>query len=94
MDIRSEIIRIFEENGLNVASTQELENVDSIQYVSIIVEIEQLLNIAVPDFLLGMNAFKDFDGFVNVIIATYEDNQVLIEEYKNNAMLSNEHIDH
>ena len=72
MDIRNEIVRIFEENGVDFSDSQQLSDVDSIRYVSIIVEIEQLLCITLPDFVLSQNEFKDFDEFVNIVIDTYD----------------------
>ncbi len=72
MVIRDEVIRIFEENGVDVTDAQSLIDVDSIQYISIIVEIEQFMGIILPDFILAQNEFEDFDAFVGIIRDIYE----------------------
>ena len=92
MDIRNEIVRIFEENGVDFSDSQQLSDVDSIRYVSIIVEIEQLLCITLPDFVLSQNEFKDFDEFVNILIDTYDNVNSNCINSLNDAMLLNEDI--
>ena len=92
MDIRNEIVRIFEENGVDFSDSQQLSDVDSIRYVSIIVEIEQLLCIILPDFVLSQNEFKDFDEFVNIVIDTYDNVNSKCINSLNDAMLLNEDI--
>ena len=92
MDIRNEIVRIFEENGVDFSDSQQLSDVDSIRYVSIIVEIEQLLCITLPDFVLSQNKFKDFDEFVNIVIDTYDNVNSKCINSLNDAMLLNEDI--
>ena len=92
MDIRNEIVRIFEENGVDFSDSQQLSDVDSIRYVSIIVEIEQLLCITLPDFVLSQNEFKDFDEFVNILIDTYDNVNSKCINSLNDAMLLNEDI--
>ena len=92
MDIRNEIVRIFEENGVDFSDSQQLSDVDSILYVSIIVEIEQLLCITLPDFVLSQNEFKDFDEFVNIVIDTYDNVNSKCINSLNDAMLLNEDI--
>ncbi len=92
MDIRNEIVRIFEENGVDFSDSQQLSDVDSIRYVSIIVEIEQLLCITLPDFVLSQNEFKDFDEFVNIVIDTYDNVNSKCINSLNDAMLLNEDI--
>ena len=69
-----------------------LSDVDSIRYVSIIVEIEQLLCITLPDFVLSQNEFKDFDEFVNIVIDTYDNVNSKCINSLNDAMLLNEDI--
>lgn len=83
--IKNELIRICEENGVDPSDDQQLINVDSIQYISIIVEIEQFFEIVLPDDLLSENGLVDFDCFVSTVRNIYEGSQ-------NNAMLPTENI--
>lgn len=71
-NIKKDIMCIFEENGVDVNDPNMLEQIDSLQYITIIVEVEQLLDIALPDFVISSNAFKDFDGFLNIVMDTYQ----------------------
>lgn len=83
MEIKNEIIRIFDENGVDAFDKNQLDEVDSIQYISIIVEVEQFFQITLPDEILIENKFSDFEAFVFVV-------KEIIEE--KGAMLSTEHI--
>lgn len=85
MKLKNELIRIFEENGIDPSDNQQLIDIDSIQYISIIVEIEQCFGIVLPDYLLSENKFIDFDGFAFIVQNVYE------ESHKN-AMLPTENI--
>lgn len=49
MNIREELQNIFEENGVDTSDSQQLREIDSVQYITIIVEIEQKFNIVLPD---------------------------------------------
>lgn len=88
MNIKTEIKRIFEENGVNISDPDSLENLDSIQYVTIIVEIEQFFNITFPDYILADNAFVDFQKFINIVSDLYENSFDIDDTSKNTAMLS------
>lgn len=92
MDIRNEIIRIFEENGVDASDVQSLIDIDSVQYISIVVEIEQFLGIVLPDYILMQNEFKDFDAFVSVVYDVYEHRDEKIDSDKEEATLLYENI--
>ena len=51
MSIRGDIIEIFEENGIDAKNIDSFNDIESIQYISIIVEIEQKFDISLPDYL-------------------------------------------
>lgn len=74
MDFKQQIICIFNENGIDPLEQIQLKEIDSIQYISIIVEIEQLFGIVLPDFLLMRNEFVDFEAFINVVAEEYRRN--------------------
>ena len=88
MDIKTEIERIFEENGINITDPDRLENIDSIQYVTIIVEIEQFFNITLPDYFLVDNALTDFQKLINIVTDIYENSLDIDDSSNNTAMLS------
>lgn len=88
MDIKTEIERIFEENGINITDPDSLENIDSIQYVTIIVEIEQFFNITLPDYFLVDNALADFQKLINIVTDIYENSLDIDDSSNNTAMLS------
>lgn len=75
MDIKKQILQIFYENGIDPSESFQLSEIDSIQYVSVIVEIEQLLEIVLPDYLLSKNEIVDFEGFVNTVAHEYQKKQ-------------------
>lgn len=88
MDINLKVEKIFEENGVNITDPESLENIDSIQYVTIIVEIEQLFNITLPDYFLAENALVDFPKLVNIISNILEKPADINDSSSNIAMLS------
>lgn len=88
MNIKTEIERIFEENGINISDPDSLENIDSIQYVTIIVEIEQIFNITLPDYFLVNNALADFQKLINIVTDIYENSLDIDDSSNNTAMLS------
>lgn len=67
MNIREKLQNIFEENGVDTSDSQQLREIDSVQYITIIVEIEQKFNIVLPDSYIEKNVAEDFDVFVDMI---------------------------
>lgn len=67
MSIRGDIIEIFEENGIDAKNIDSFNDIESIQYISIIVEIEQKFDISLPDYLLALDDILDFDQFVDIV---------------------------
>lgn len=88
MNFKAEIERIFDENGVNITDSANLENIDSIQYVTIIVEIEQFFNITLPDYFLVENALADFQKLINIVANIYENSLDTDGSSNNTAMLS------
>lgn len=57
-----------EENGISVEYPDEIGNdIDSIQYISTLVALEEKFNIRFPDYILEENIFSDLDKLINVI---------------------------
>lgn len=66
-EVINKLINIFEDNGIDVENQNIISEIDSLVYMTIIVEIEQIFNIVLPDTVLKENVFNDIDGFSNVI---------------------------
>ena len=66
-EVINKLINIFEDNGIDVENQNIISEIDSLVYMTIIVEIEQIFNIDLPDTVLKENVFNDIDGFSNVI---------------------------
>ena len=76
MDIKDEIERIFEENGVDAQDKDQLMEIDSLQYMTIIVEIEQKYGIVFPDEYLERNMVEDFEKFVNTVVGLVDNSSV------------------
>ena len=47
--IKQKIVKIVEENGVEIDNAGNFENIDSLKFVSTLVSIEQEFNIIIPD---------------------------------------------
>lgn len=74
MDVYDDIRCIFEENGVDMTSEVQINDIESLQYISIIVELEQKLNIILPDSILVRDNILTINHFVNVVVETYNQN--------------------
>jgi acyl carrier protein len=63
--IRKTVLRKLEEYGYE--SDESLLTMDSVTYLSLIVDLEEVFKIEFPDHTLTSNALKDIDTFVKVI---------------------------
>ena len=71
---RSDIITVFQNMGIMVSMESESEDVDlteyildSMQFISFIVELERELNIEFPDEFLLYENIRSLNGFINLI---------------------------
>lgn len=67
MNIQDIIVRILEENGIEVDDKGGLLNIDSIGFISTIVGIEQEFEIEFPDEFLEIGKFDTVEDFVRVV---------------------------
>ena len=70
--IRATVIQCFQNVGVFLDSSQQDISIneydlDSIAYISFIVEIEKALQIEVPDTYLQYDNFTSLNGFVNIL---------------------------
>lgn len=76
MNIHDQIVEIFEENGVDVENADSFNNIESIQYISIIVDIEQKFDVPLPDYILTRDDILNFDQFADIVkeVITVSDN--------------------
>lgn len=76
MNIHDQIVEIFEENGVDVENADSFNNIESIQYISIIVDIEQKFDVSLPDYILTRDDILNFDQFADIVkeVITVSDN--------------------
>ena len=67
MNIRDIVIQILEENGIEIDDKGGVMNVESLNFISAIVEIEQKFDIDFFDEFLELGKFDTVDDFVRVI---------------------------
>ena len=75
--IKQEVIELiselFKDNGFDIDILEYVDliddlGMDSITFISIVVEVEAYFNIEVPDDMLLMDNFKKVDKIVNIIV--------------------------
>ena len=71
--IRKVILKLLENNGIVIESDEgdlDLRNysIDSIMFISFIVDLENEFSIAIPDEYLTIELLQSIDGLTNLII--------------------------
>lgn len=59
--------KVFEHNGIDINDKQSIDTMDSLEYISILVGLEQEFDIEFPDSMLVRNMFEDMDGFYELL---------------------------
>ena len=67
MNIKDMIVKILEENGVEISDGEVLSNIDSLSLISTIVSIEQEFDIEFPDEFLVTGKFDTVEDFVRVV---------------------------
>ena len=69
-NIQNKLIDIFENTGIciNREDTEELLDLDSLHYISIICEIENEFDVEIPDEMLSRNPLETFKDFEKMIL--------------------------
>ncbi len=77
-DIETKLNLIFEENGLYYDNSEEgnnlLKEIDSMVFISLIVEIESVFNIGIPDDALILSNFQTKSQIIEIIYKLLEKN--------------------
>ncbi len=71
MDIRNEIIKCAQNNGIIVSSEGivELDVISSLDFVSFFVEIENCFSIQIPDKYLNLETISNIDNIERIVRA-------------------------
>ena len=78
MSIRDIIIENIELNGAEINEEGTIEEIDSITFISLVLDLEAEFNIEIPDEYLIMSVFSSVDNIVSIIetlITSKMDNQ-------------------
>ena len=67
-DVKRIIEEILNDNGINVSNKITISEMDSIVYMTIIVEIEQQFDIVLPDSVLTSNVLENLDELSDLIV--------------------------
>lgn len=70
--VLDKVVQCLEENGILVLDTGELDEYDSIELVSALVELEAQFDIEFPDELLQMHTFSRIEVIVKIIESLLE----------------------
>ena len=66
-DLMNIIIEILEENSVSFSDESSQIEMDSLQYISVLVAIEEKLNIELPVAVLSTNIFSNLDNAISII---------------------------
>ena len=66
LEIKERIKSIFEDSGI-CEENFDISEIDSLQYIQIIVDIEKSLDIKIPDKYLSLDEFGNINNFIDII---------------------------
>lgn len=75
-EIKQNLIKVLSNNiSENKTNEYDYENIniideydiDSLTFISIIIDLEHIFNVIIPDDLLQMDEFSDFNNIVNIL---------------------------
>jgi len=65
--IKEKLTSIMSQNGLCLLNEEELLEIDSVKFITIILDIEEAFQIEIPDDKLIIDELKSLDDFCNLI---------------------------
>ena len=66
-DIKQIVEDSFIQNGIDMFDVQAIHEMDSLQYISVLIGIEDSIGRELPDSLMVRNVFEDMDGFFELL---------------------------
>lgn len=73
-EIRNNLLKIIDENGITVLENGDLTNMDSLQFVSSLVSIEEYFKIEFPDEFLSLENQYNLDTISGVVYELLQEN--------------------
>lgn len=70
MNIREELLNIFAQVGIFIDDYDEILQIDSIQFVNLILEIEETFTITVDEEYMLFERLNSFNAFESMIMET------------------------
>ena len=67
MNTKNIIIEMIELNGAGINEKGEIEDIDSIVFISLVLDLEEEFNIEIPDEYLLMSTFSSIDNITLII---------------------------
>ena len=67
VDIKHIIAKIIENRGIESTEDDTLLNIDSLQFISMVIELEEILDITISDDYLVLDSFSSFTNIENMI---------------------------
>ena len=67
MNTKNIIIEKIELNGAEINEKGEIEDIDSIVFISLVLDLEEEFNIEIPDEYLLMSTFSSIDNITLII---------------------------
>lgn len=67
VDIKHIIAKIIENRGIEYTEDDTLLNIDSLQFISMVIELEEILDITISDDYLVLDSFSSFTNIENMI---------------------------
>lgn len=83
--MKEQLIALFENYGIDPLNAEEVAEMDSLQYIGILIEIENTFQIELPDEYLENNMFEDMDSFFQNVCAYIENTGAAAHEESSNS---------
>lgn len=65
--VKEKVLKCLEENGIDISEDGNLLNVESINFISAIVSLEEEFNIVFPDEYLGFTNITTLDSIMSIV---------------------------
>jgi len=69
--LKDKVMQILNENGLMYEDDKLLSNIDSLQYMSVLVSLEEELDFELPDEYLGQDILSSFIRLCEIVDESY-----------------------
>lgn len=85
-NIKEEVVKILENNGIIVDLEEDgnaffdIAAIDSITFISFIVDVENKFGITIPDELLSIMIIQSLNGFVGMLYELLLENRDILED--------------